>query len=64
VALKDYAAAKKILGNIDVSALDKNQQARFWQAGITAEQGRPSLTLLRALSPRAPARRCRQAEKY
>jgi outer membrane PBP1 activator LpoA protein len=26
-------------GNIDVSALDKNQQARFWQAGITAEQG-------------------------
>ena len=49
VALKDYAAAKKILGDIDVSALDKNQQARFWQAGITAEQGRPSLTLLRAL---------------
>lgn len=49
VALKDYDAAKKILGDIDVSALDKNQQARFWQAGITAEQGRPSLTLLRAL---------------
>ena len=23
--------------DIDVSALDKNQQARFWQAGITAE---------------------------
>ena len=54
VALKDYAAAKKILGDIDVSALDKNQQARFWQAGITAEQGRPSLTLLRALVAQEP----------
>ena len=54
VALKDYDAAKKILGDIDVSALDKNQQARFWQAGITAEQGRPSLTLLRALIAQEP----------
>ena len=54
VALKDYEAAKKILGDIDVSALDKNQQARFWQAGITAEQGRPSLTLLRALIAQEP----------
>lgn len=54
VALKDYAAAKKILGDIDVSALDKNQQARFWQTGITAEQGRPSLTLLRALIAQEP----------
>ena len=54
VALKDYAAAKKILGDIDVSALDKNQQARFWQAGIAAEQGRPSLTLLRALIAQEP----------
>ncbi|WP_432224626.1 penicillin-binding protein activator [Enterobacter wuhouensis] len=54
VALKDYESAKKILGNIDVSALDKNQQARFWQAGITAEQGRPSLTLLRALIAQEP----------
>lgn len=49
VAQKDYDGAKKILGTIDLSTLDKNQQARFWQAGITAEQGRPSLTLLRAL---------------
>lgn len=54
VALKDYDAAKKILGDIDVSALDKNQQARFWLAGITAEQGRPSLTLLRALIAQEP----------
>lgn len=54
VALKDYAAAKKSLGDIEVSQLDKNQQARFWQAGITAEQGRPSLTLLRALIAQEP----------
>lgn len=54
VAQKDYAAAKKILGDIDVGTLDKNQQARFWQAGITAEQGRPSLTLLRALIAQEP----------
>ncbi|ELW1646240.1 penicillin-binding protein activator [Enterobacter oligotrophicus] len=54
VAQKDYAAAKKTLGNIDLSALDKNQQARFWQAGITAEQGRPSLQLLRALIAQEP----------
>ncbi|MFP9431849.1 penicillin-binding protein activator [Enterobacter sp. LM3] len=54
VALKDFAAAKKILGNIDVSTLDKNQQARFWQAGIAAEQGHPSLTLLRALVAQEP----------
>ncbi len=31
-----------------------NQQARFWQAGITAEQGRPSLTLLRAFIAQEP----------
>ncbi|MFB4506965.1 penicillin-binding protein activator [Enterobacter hormaechei subsp. steigerwaltii] len=54
VAQKDYDGAKKILGTIDLSTLDKNQQARFWQAGITAEQGRPSLTLLRALIVQEP----------
>ncbi|HAV1478154.1 TPA: penicillin-binding protein activator [Enterobacter hormaechei subsp. steigerwaltii] len=54
VAQKDYDGAKKILGTIDLSTLDKNQQARFWQAGITAEQGRSSLTLLRALIAQEP----------
>lgn len=54
VAQKDYDGAKKILGTIELSALDKNQQARFWQAGITGEQGRPSLTLLRALIAQEP----------
>ena len=54
VAQKDFDGAKKSLGTIELSALDKNQQARFWQAGITAEQGRPSLTLLRALIAQEP----------
>lgn len=54
VAQKDFDGAKKILGTIELSALDKNQQARFWQAGITAEQGRTSLTLLRALIAQEP----------
>ncbi|VAF67696.1 protein YraM [Enterobacter hormaechei] len=54
VAQKDYDGAKKILGTIDLSTLDKNQQTRFWQAGITAEQGRTSLTLLRALIAQEP----------
>ncbi|MDV5529701.1 penicillin-binding protein activator [Enterobacter hormaechei] len=54
VAQKDFDGAKKILGTTELSALDKNQQARFWQAGITAEQGRPSLTLLRALIAQEP----------
>ena len=53
-AQKDYAAAKKILADIDVKALDNNQQARYWQATITAEQGRPSLALLRALIAQEP----------
>ena len=54
IAQNDVAGAKKLLGNIDISTLDKNQQARFWQAGIAAEQGRPSLTLLRALIAQEP----------
>ena len=53
-AQKDFAAAKKILADIDVKALDNNQQARFWQATIAAEQGRPSLPLLRALIAQEP----------
>lgn len=54
VAQNDVDGAKKILGSIDIGALDKNQQARFWQTGIAAEQGRPSLQLLRALIAQEP----------
>ena len=54
IAQNDVAGAKKLLADIDINALDKNQQARFWQASIGAEQGRPSLTLLRALIAQQP----------
>lgn len=54
VLQQDYAGATKQLGALDLAALDKNQQIRFWQIGIAAEQGRPSLTLLRALIAQEP----------
>jgi outer membrane PBP1 activator LpoA protein len=54
IAQKDYPAAKKQLADIDVKALENNQQARYWQAVIAAEQGRPSLPLLRALIAQEP----------
>ncbi|MBL5900757.1 penicillin-binding protein activator [Lelliottia amnigena] len=54
IAQKDYPAAKKQLVDIDVKALENNQQARYWQAVIAAEQGRPSLALLRALIAQEP----------
>jgi len=54
IAQKAYPAAKKLLADIDVKALENNQQARYWQAVIAAEQGRPSLPLLRALIAQEP----------
>ncbi|WP_318374678.1 penicillin-binding protein activator [Enterobacter sp.] len=54
VAQKDFQGAQALLGKMDPAELDKNQQSRFWQAGITAQQGRPSLTLLRALIAQEP----------
>jgi len=54
IAQKDYPAAKKQLADIDVKALENHQQARYWQAVIAAEQGRPSLALLRALIAQEP----------
>jgi outer membrane PBP1 activator LpoA protein len=54
VALKDVVGAKKVLTDIDVAALDTNQQSRFWQATIAVEQGRPTLILLRALIAQEP----------
>jgi len=54
VAQNDAAGAKKILADIDVNALENNQLARYWQAVITTEQGRPTLTLLRALIAQEP----------
>ncbi|HFZ8996080.1 TPA: penicillin-binding protein activator [Citrobacter freundii] len=54
IAQQDFAGAKQQLGTIDLAALNKNQQQRFWQTSIAAEEGRPSLTLLRALIAQEP----------
>jgi outer membrane PBP1 activator LpoA protein len=54
LAQQDPAGAQALLEKLDPSALDKNQQARYWQIGITASQGKPSLTLLRALIAQQP----------
>jgi len=54
LAQKDYAGAQTLLGQINPADLDKNQQARFWQAGIVSLQGKPSLALLRALIAQEP----------
>ena len=54
LAQKDFMGAQALLAKIDVSGLEEAQQARFWQDSITAQQGRPSLTLLRALIAQEP----------
>ncbi|MFW0764546.1 penicillin-binding protein activator [Trabulsiella odontotermitis] len=54
LAQKDFTGAQALLAKIDVSGLEEAQQARFWQDSITARQGRPSLTLLRALIAQEP----------
>ncbi len=51
---KDVQGAQALLANLDPTSLDNNQQARYWQIGITASQGRPSLTLFRALIAQQP----------
>lgn len=54
LAQNDPAAAKALLAKIDAASVRKDQQARYWQDVIAAEQGRPSLTLLRALIAQQP----------
>ncbi|WP_039056835.1 penicillin-binding protein activator [Enterobacter sp. Bisph1] len=54
LATKDFAGTLALLNKIDPAELEKNQQARYWQIGITASQGKPSLTLLRALIAQQP----------
>ncbi len=49
LAQQDYPGAQALLGKLSSGDFDKNQQARFWQAQIAAQQGKPSLALLRAL---------------
>lgn len=51
---KDFAAARELLAKMDATSFENNQQARYWQDVITAQQGQPSLTLLRALIAQEP----------
>lgn len=54
LAQNDPAAAKALLAKLDAASVRKDQQARYWQDVIAAEQGKPSLTLLRALIAQQP----------
>ena len=54
LAQKDYAGAQALLQKLKAQDFDSALQARFWQDVIAAQQGQPSLTLLRALIAQAP----------
>ncbi|MGL5968859.1 MAG: penicillin-binding protein activator [Kluyvera sp.] len=54
LAQKDFAGAQALLQKLKADDFDSALQARFWQDTITAEQGKPSLALLRALIAQAP----------
>lgn len=54
LAQNDPAAAKALLAKLDAASVRKDQQTRYWQDVIAAEQGKPSLTLLRALIAQQP----------
>ena len=54
LAQNDYQDARTLLAKLDPTSLDQPQQARYWQAQIDASQGKPSLTLLRALIAQQP----------
>ncbi|HCU2190059.1 TPA: penicillin-binding protein activator [Klebsiella variicola] len=54
LAQNDYQGARTLLAKLDPTSLDQPQQARYWLAQIDASQGKPSLTLLRALIAQQP----------
>ena len=54
LAQNDYQGARILLAKLDPASLEQPQQARYWQAQIDASQGKPSLTLLRALIAQQP----------
>ncbi|WNN49002.1 penicillin-binding protein activator [Siccibacter colletis] len=54
LAQRDYPAATALLNNIKPGDLEQPQQARYWHAVIVASEGRPSLSLLRALIAEEP----------
>lgn len=54
VARNDMNAANSTLSQLDVKALSRQQQERYYQALISANQAQPSLTLLRAYVAQEP----------
>ena len=54
LAQNDYQGARTLLAKLDPASLEQPQQARYWQAQIDASQGKPSVTLLRALIAQQP----------
>lgn len=54
VARNDMNAANSTLSQLDVKALSSQQQERYYQALISANQAQPSLTLLRAYIAQEP----------
>ncbi|MGB8665346.1 MAG: penicillin-binding protein activator [Serratia inhibens] len=54
VANKSYISARSTLGHLDSGSLSANQLVRFYQAQIAANQGKPSLPLIRAYVAQEP----------
>ncbi|VEI21361.1 Lipoprotein activator of PBP from the outer membrane A [Serratia plymuthica] len=54
VANKSYVSARSTLGHLDSGSLSANQLVRFYQAQIAANQGKPSLPLIRAYVAQEP----------
>lgn len=54
LAQNDFQGAQALLSKLDPASFETNQQPRYWQAQIDASQGRPSITLLRALIAQQP----------
>ncbi|PEH54721.1 penicillin-binding protein activator [Yersinia kristensenii] len=54
VAQKNNPAAADVLGKLDAGKLSANQQVRFYQAQIAANQGKATLPLVRAFIAQEP----------
>ena len=54
LAMNDFQGAQTLLAKLDPASLEQHQQSRYWQAQIDASEGRPSISLLRALIAQQP----------